>query len=121
MRRGRRRLQRARPLHPLHPHQPGAGPRSALELAAALGTSASVTTTAINALDRCGVLTRTGDVLGLTPTGRAYADEMHPEDSLSVVNPRAVAEFDAIVAHAIATQPVSVFTLAPGSRPKRPA
>lgn len=86
-------------------------PRSALELAAALGTSASVTTTAINALDRCGVLTRTGDVLGLTPIGRAYADEMHPEDSLSVVNPRAVAEVDAIVAHAIATQPVSVFDL----------
>ena len=86
-------------------------PRSALELSAALGTSASVTTTAINALDRCGVLVRTGEVLGLTPQGVSYVAEMDAEDSLGVVNPRAVSDVDAIVAHAIATQPVSVFKL----------
>lgn len=86
-------------------------PRSALELAAALGTSASVTNAAVNALDRCGILVRTGAVLSLTTTGREYVADMHPEDSPGVVNPRAVGDVDALVAHAIATQPVSVWEL----------
>lgn len=96
-------------------------PRSSLELAAALGTSLSVTATAVNTLDRCGILIRTGEVLGLTTEGKAYVAEMHPDDSPAVVNPRASGDVNAIVAHAIATQPTSVFNLAPDSRPTKPA
>lgn len=96
-------------------------PRSLLELAAAIGSSVQVARIALNTLRHARLLVQTGEVFSLTPPGAAYTREMHPEDSPSDVDPRARHDVDALVAHAIATQPTSVFSLAPGSRPKQPA
>lgn len=91
-------------------------PRSLLELSCAMASSRMVAATAVQILVRHGAAVQTGDLYSRTPRGVVYLEDMDPQDY-----PQAMGadreDVDAIVAHAIATQPTSVWDVsrAPGN------
>ncbi len=96
-------------------------PRSLLELSCAMATSRMVAATAVNLLMRHGGAIQTGELYSRTPRGADYMADMDPQDHVSAMG-HDRANVDELVAHAIATQPTSVFDLTrePGS-PRSPA
>ena len=86
-------------------------PRSLLELACAMSTSKMVAATAVQLLVRHGAAACTGALYSRTPRGAAYLGDMDPQDYADALG-RDSADVGEIVAHAIATQPTSVWDLA---------